>query len=68
MVTRDEIKKIRDEFLAAQDDTVKEEWYCTDRGLAEHVLQRLWEFTFGEEDAKEARRKQWEELNKEFGS
>lgn len=68
MLTSAEFQKIRDEFLETQDDTVKEGWYIPNKKVAAEVLERLEMHLFEAEYAKEARRKQWEEMRKEFGS
>lgn len=68
MVTRDEFKAIEDRFLETLDDELPNERWDTRWSQAADVLQALRGFLFKDEIAKEARRKQWEELKKEFGS
>jgi hypothetical protein len=53
-------------FLETQDNTDREEWYTTQRNMAAEYLGRFEQFLFGAEDAKAERRRQYEELKKEF--
>lgn len=65
-LTPREFSKIASEFIATQDDTCEDEWYCTDATIAEEILSRLRVFLFGDIIAKESRRSKYEELKKEF--
>ena len=66
MINREELKAKIGAFIAAQDNARHDEWYDTDLGIATEIMQRFEQFLFGEEDAKAERRRQYEELKKEF--
>lgn len=55
-----------EDFLSKENNYVKEEWYSTDRDVAEHVMANLREFIFGKDLAKEERRAQYLLLKAEF--
>ena len=65
-LTPKEFDKIVAEFLGTQDDTIKEESWCTERSNANSVLSDLRMYLFGDQTNREKRRAQYEELKKEF--
>lgn len=71
-IDKDEFEAKRDQFLATQDNTNKDEWYDTNRGFAEHVLNEFHEFLFDDKSKQQRRlryleaKKAIEELGKEF--
>ena len=68
MINREELATKIAAFLETQDDEWSEEWYTTQRNMAAEYLERFEQFLFGAEDAKAERRRQYEELKKEFES
>ena len=66
-MNRDQLNQKIAEYLATQ-PTCNNEWWGPVREHHEFVLNEFVGWLFQEDIAKEQRRKQWEELNKEFGS
>jgi len=65
-LSREEFEQLRTDFLASQDDESNDEWYCTERDIADSVFSALHRHLFGSYDEMEARRLQYETLRKEF--
>ena len=68
-INRDEFDTLVDEFLLTQDNSGKDEWYCTHRDIAENAMESLRAFLFGADlakAAKEERRAQYLQLKAEF--
>lgn len=55
-----------EEFLDTQDNTEKDEWYTTERGVHKMCLENFFKWLFSESITKAERRKLYEELKKEF--
>lgn len=65
-ITEKEFSKMVSEYLPTLNDSDQGEWYFTERGMAERVLERLKNHLFAAEINKEARRKAYLELKAEF--
>ena len=58
--------RLMHDFLDTEDNYNKDEYYDTARGLSEQALDKFRGFIFSKYLEKEERRKQYEELKKEF--
>jgi len=65
-VTRDEFCRFKAMFLGALSNSGKGEYYDTDRGIAESLLEHAEESLFREEIAREARHALYLSLKAEF--
>ena len=65
-LTRQEFEELKTSFLETLDDTLRDSWFTTERCLSAGVLGSLEKFLFGDLEAKEARRLQYEEPEEEF--
>jgi len=65
-LTKQEFESMMVEFIDEQNSNDSEEYYGSDRSAARIVIERMINYFYEEEIAKEARYKQYLELKKEF--
>lgn len=66
MIDRGELSREISAFIDRQDDDQEDSWYTTNANMARVILEQFERFLFAKVDAKESRRKLFEQLKKEF--
>ena len=56
-----------DQFLETRDDSIDNEWYCTEYEVSKDILKEFVDWLYHDEEAKAKRKALYELLKQEFG-
>ncbi len=65
-LTQQEFDEMAEKFLATQDDTKDNEWYCTRQDIAAIVIEQLHAHLFADATHDEAERKEYLRLKAKY--